>query len=210
MKHLSKYIIEFLGTFFLVLTIALSGNAFAIGAVLMTMIYMGGYISGAHYNPAVTLAVYIRGKIRLNDVVLYWIAQCLGGLVAALVYASVRGIFFVPAPGAGESAINIFILELLYTFALASVVLHVATSEKTKDNQYYGLAIGFTVMAGAFAAGPLSGGVFNPAVALGPTVVDYQNLTAHLPNLYLYLSAPLLGGLLAGVVYRMVQPASKS
>lgn len=198
---MKKYLIEFIGTFFLVLTIALTGNPIAIGAILIAMIYMGGYISGAHYNPAVTLAILIRGKITQNEAVKYMAFQVAGGLSAAAVFLLVKGSTFNPAPDPQYSMLYILLLETLFTFALASVVLHTATSEKTVGNQYYGLAIGLIVMAGAFAAGPISGGVFNPAVALGPYLVDFNNLSNNLGNLVIYLIGTFTGGALAGFLY---------
>lgn len=196
-----KYLIEFLGTFFLVLTIALSANPLAIGVVLVAMVYMGGYISGAHYNPAVTLAVYLRGKIELVPALLYMLFQILGGFVAALVVGYVSGKMFTPAPGPEVTGQAVFLIEALYTFALATVVLHVATSVGTEDNEYYGLAIGFTVMAAAFAGGPVSGGVYNPAVAIGPILLDTANIGANTSHLLLYILGPLTGGALAGLTY---------
>ncbi len=201
---MKKYIVEFIGTFFLVLTIALTGNPIAIGAILIAMIYMGGYISGAHYNPAVTLAVLIRGKINQIEAGRYMISQVIGGGFAAFVFLLVKGSTFTPTTGLQYSMLYILLLEVLFTFALASVVLHVATSEKTAGNQYYGLAIGLTVMAGAFAAGPISGGVFNPAVALGPYLFKISALGNNLNNLILYLVGPLTGGALAGLVYNWI------
>lgn len=205
-----NYIIEFIGTFFLVLTIALTGNPIAIGAVLIAMVYMGGYISGAHYNPAVTLAVFLRGLIGPVPALLYMFFQILGALAAAAVYSMVKGTVFVPAVAAGVSVTNATLLEALYTFALASVVLHVATATKTKDNNYYGLAIGLTVMAAAFAAGPLSGGAFNPAVGVGPILFDYTKLSAHTTDLAIYIGGPLLGGALAGLIFKLVGEENKS
>lgn len=198
---MSKYLVEFIGAFFLVLTIALSANPLAIGVVLVAMVYMGGYISGAHYNPAVTLAVYLRGKIELLPAATYIIFQILGGFIAAVVARYVTGTFFVPAPGPEVTGQAVFLVELLYTFALATVVLHVATSVGTEDNEYYGLAIGFTVMAAAFAGGPISGGVYNPAVAIGPILYDTANTGVNASHLLMYILGPLAGGALAGLVY---------
>lgn len=199
---MSKYLIEFVGTFFLVLVIALSGDPLAIGAILAAMVYMGGHISGGHYNPAVTVAVLLRGKISARNAAGYLLAQVVGGIAAALVHRLVRGSVFVPSPGvvAGGGVLAPLLIEALLTFALAFVVLQVAASEKTEGNQYYGLAIGFTLMAAAFAGGPISGGVYNPALALGTILVDLRNLVSNLPHLFIYLIGPLVGGFLAGTV----------
>lgn len=205
------YLIEFIGTFFLVLTIALTADPIAIGAILIAMIYMGGYISGAHFNPAVTLAVFIRGKIDMQTAIRYMIVQIVAGLVAALVYEIIKGSLFVPAPAAGVKLYSAYVIEFLFTFALGSVVLNVATSDRVKGNYYYGIAIGLTIMAAAFAGGSVSGGVYNPAVAIGPLLADANNTVKHLPHLVLYIVAPMLGGTAAGYFYKMIHPeASKS
>lgn len=200
---MKQYLIEFIGAFFLVLTIALTGNPLAIGAVLIALVYMGGYISGAHYNPAVTLAALFAKKIAQREALNYMAAQVLGGLAAAVIFTLVNGGKFVPSIGKDVVWSSALLLEILYTFLLASVVLNAAATEKTKGNSYFGLAIGLTVMAGAFAAGPISGGVFNPAVALGPMLFDANNLNANMNNLLLYLIGPFIGGALASFVYKL-------
>lgn len=205
MRNYNKYIIEFIGTFFLVLTIALTGNPIAIGAVLVAMVYMGGYISGALYNPALTLALFIRRKMEVREALIYALTQIIAGAVAALVYHEIAGKTFIPKLGENVPFHAALLLEVLFTFALATVVLHVATSKKTAANQYFGLAIGLTVMAGAFASGPLSGGVLNPAVAVGPILLDYQNWNQNFLTLLIYISGPLMGGLLAGILYNYLE-----
>lgn len=199
---MKKYLIEFIGTFFLVLTIALTGNPIAIGVILTAMIYMGGYISGAHYNPAVTTAVWVRGKIDSMTALRYMGIQVVAGLVAALVFYLIKGTMFIPAPSIAGYSIPLAV-EIIYTFALASVVLHVATSKRTDGNQYFGLAIGLTVMAAAFAGGPISGGAYNPAVAIGPYILE--GMTATSSNVLIYILGPLAGGALAGYVYRYIE-----
>jgi aquaporin Z len=199
---MKKYAIEFIGTFFLVLVIALTGNPLAIGAILIAMVYMGGYISGAHYNPAVTLAVFLRGKITLREAGMYVTAQLTAGLVAAITYFALKGAMFTPKPSTEDYMVFVF-SEILFTFALATVVLHVATADKIKGNSYFGLAIGLTVMTGAFAMGPISGAVFNPAVAVGPILFDLTNIGINGGNLITYIIAPLIGGAFAATVYNM-------
>jgi aquaporin Z len=206
-NRMRKVLTEFIGTFFLVLTIGLtvlSGTPFAplaIGTALMVMVYMGGHVSGAHYNPAVTLAVALRGKLAAKEVVPYMLAQFAGALAAALVTRSITGQTFAPAPAASASPLAALLVELLFTFALALVVLNVATSSKTQGNSYYGLAIGFTVLAGAFAGGPISGGAFNPAVGVGPIVVNALLGDGTFAHLWLYLVGPAVGGVLAALVF---------
>lgn len=204
-----NYLTEFIGTFFLVLTIGLVVHdgtplaAIAIGAALMVMVYMGGHVSGAHYNPAVTLAVTLRGKLDAKQVLPYMISQVAGAVVAAWVSWLVTGATFAPAPASTSSAMGALLVEALFTFALALVVLNVATSTKTAGNSYYGLAIGFTVTVGALAGGPISGGAFNPAVGIGPTIVQAMSGGGSFQHLWLYIVGPFLGGLLAAGVFRV-------
>jgi aquaporin Z len=178
---MKKSLVEFIGTFFLVFTI---GNVvlppgagalapLAIGAALMVMVFAGGHVSGAHYNPAVTLAVWIRGRCPTADVVPYMISQILAAVVAAMLLR-----YLHPHGATGPFAIGVkaaFLAEFLFTFALAWVVLNVATAKGTAGNSFYGLAIGLTVMTGAFAVGGISGGVFNPAVAVGVILMGLQS-----------------------------------
>jgi aquaporin Z len=203
-----KLVVEFIGTFFLVFTICdavkyADGVApLAIGAVLMVMVYAGGHISGAHYNPAVSTAVMLRGKLASSEWGPYVAAQLLGALVGAAVARVVAGGGHTgPLPGVGRE----LIAEFLFTFALAYVVLNVATARGTDGNSFYGLAIGFTVAAGAFAVGAVSGGAFNPAVAFG-AMVDGILPWSHI---WIYLLANLLGGAVAAYVFLYVEAAEK-
>jgi aquaporin Z len=208
-----KYAVELIGTFFLVFTVGasvFSGSAYAplaIGASLMVMVYAGGHISGGHYNPAVTMAALVRRRIGIADAVAYWIAQAIGGLIAAAVVRSV----VTPATPvkalalSGHTLTAAIVVELLFTFALAYVVLNVATSKDHPDNSFYGLAIGFTVMTGAFAVGGISGGAFNPAVALGGTVMGLFGWSTFV----IYLVVELVAGAAAGFVFRALNPADK-
>jgi aquaporin Z len=203
-----SYLTEFIGTFFLVLTIGLvvlDGTAMApiaIGSVLMVMVYAGGHISGAHYNPAVTLAVALRGAMEWRDVVPYMASQIVGALAAAGCVVAILGDTFAPAPAAGAGFAGVVLVELLFTFALCLVVLNTATAPETDGNSYFGLAIGFTVTVGAFAGGGISGGAFNPAVGIGPIVMDALVSGGSMAALWLYLIAPFAGGALAAVVYK--------
>lgn len=207
-----SYAQEFIGTFFLVLTIGCTGIAagpgviapLAIGSILMVMIYAGGHISGAHYNPAVTLGVFIRGRCALADVVPYMAAQVFGAIVAAAVVMFFKTGAAV-APFAARSIPAALAAEFIFTFALVYVVINVATAKATNGNSYFGLAIGFTVLAGAFAVGDISGGAFNPAVAIGAIVMG-----AFSPStLWIYLIADLLGGAAAGLVFKSLNPSDR-
>jgi aquaporin Z len=207
-----KYTVELIGTFFLVFTVAtsvLSGSALAplaIGAALMVMIYAGGHISGGHYNPAVTVAALVRGRIALPDTIGYWVAQLVGGLLAA---ATARWVVH-PAQVttltlSGHLLIAAFVVELLFTFALCYVMLNVATSKSHPNNSFYGLAIGFTVLTGAIAVGAISGGAFNPAVTLGGAAIG---LFAP-PTLWAYLIAQVVAGAAAGLAFLALNPDDK-
>ena len=201
------YITEFIGTYFLVLTIGLTvlgGTPFAplaIGGSLMVMVFMGGHVSGAHYNPAVSIALAMRKKLPWAEVPPYLAAQLLGATVAALTVRAILGQTFTLAPAEGVGAAPAILVEALYTFALALVVLNVATIQKTKGNSFYGLAIGFTIVVAAFAGGPLTGGAFNPAVGFGPILVHRLFADGTLGDLWLYWVGPLLGAAAAAGVF---------
>ena len=215
---------EAIGTFFLVLTIGMavinpaeymqdmtpdsglgSFAPIAIGAALAVMIFAGGHISGAHFNPAVTLGVLLRGKTDVATAVGYWVAQIIGAVLAWLAVTALK-----PAmpPSPRLATLNIgpaLLAEFLFTFALVYVVLNVATASETEGNSYFGFAIGFTVMAGAFAVGGVSGGAFNPAVAVGASLMNIYAWA----NFWIYLVAELLAGAAAAAVFRYLhQPAA--
>ena len=205
-----KYATEFIGTFFLVFTICttvlsgLSVAPLAIGLVLAAMVFAGGHISGAHYNPAVTVAVWIRGRLPNREVLPYMAAQVAGAAAAAGIARLV--VDRQPAAAfqvSGRHLVAALVAELVVTFALAYVVLNVATSKDHPNNSFYGLAIGFTVLAGAFAVGGVSGGVFNPAVALGVSTAGLVSWSM----IWVYLVANLAGGALAAVAFRALNPA---
>ena len=208
---MAKYLTEFIGTFFFVATIGFTVIApgagdmapLAIGAALMVMIFAGGHVSGGHYNPAVTLAVYLRGRCSAADVVPYWIAQIAGAAAAAMIVLFMKG---NPAVTALQPDVTrALIAEFLYTFALCYVVLNVATAKGTSGNPTYGLAIGFTVLAGAYAVGGVSGGAFNPAVAVGITMMGLASLA----NIWIFLVANFAGGALAAVIFRVMHPQDR-
>jgi aquaporin Z len=204
---MKKYLVEFIGTFFLVFTVGCTVIApgagplapIAIGASLMVMVFAGGHVSGGHYNPAVTLAVWIRGRCDTRDVVPYWFAQIAAALAAAWLVGRLK------MPGAAQPLMlagwkPAFVAEFLFTFALCWVVLNVATSKGTMGNHFYGVAIGMTVMVGAFAVGNVSGGAFNPAVATGITRMGLSLWS----NYWVLLSGEVAGAIAAATVYKVV------
>ncbi len=205
--RMNKLITELIGTFFLVLTIGLvvaTGSPLAplaIGSVLMVMVYMGGHISGAHYNPAVTLGVWMRGSIETGDVAKYMGVQLLGALLGAAISSYLTGETLTVAHSG--NMIPALVAEFLFTFALVLVVLNVATSDATSGNSYFGLAIGFTVMVGAFAVGGISGGAFNPAVGIGAIIVDIAMGNGSFGDGWIYLVGPFGGGAAAAMVYKI-------
>jgi len=173
----------------------------------MVVVYMGGHISGAHYNPAVTLAVYLRGKLPAGDVLPYMLAQVAGAAAGAYVSYMLLDRTFAPEPGPLATTATAIMVEALYTFLLALVVLNVATSPATEGNSYYGLAIGTTIEIAGYAGGPISGGAFNPAVATGSILVNVVSGDGTFGNLWIYLVGPFLGGALASAVYKFQHPA---
>jgi aquaporin Z len=208
---MKKYLVEFIGTFFLVLTIGMVVIAsdvghfapIAIGATLMVMVYAGGHVSGAHYNPAVTIAVWLRGRCPAVDVPGYIGAQILAAVAAAKLvlmfkgYPQVEPVSINPYPG--------LLTEFIGTFALAYVVLNVATAKGTANNSFYGLAIGFTVTGIAFALGGYSIGAFNPAVAIGGCVVGLVTAS----KLWIYFVGTFAAGAVAALVFRFINPDDK-
>jgi aquaporin Z len=208
---MKKYLTEFIGTFFLVFTVGMCvikpdvGNfaPIAIGSALMIMVYAGGHVSGGHYNPAVTVAVWLRGKCPAADVPGYLVAQIVGAGCAAAAALYLKG-----NPGVTPlemQTLPALVAEFLGAFALCYVVLNVATSKETAGNSNYGLAIGFTVMTMAFAVGGISGGAFNPAVAVGIVVMHLTKGA----NLWIYLVANFAAAVLAASTFRCLNPEDK-
>ena len=215
---MNKLITEFLGTLILVFVIGNTGlgneplAAIAIGSALMVAVYMGGPISGGHYNPAVSVAVWRRGKLGTAQLLPYIAAQIAGAIVAALLVRSIHAgaaavidaaaVAKSTGTSAGPAAYAIFLAEFVWTFVLATTVLNVATTKKAANNSYFGLAIGFTVFAGAVAVGRISGGVFNPAVHVGLIVLGAKFFS----TIFLFWIAQFLGGFVAAFVFRRMNP----
>jgi len=205
---LGKYITEFIGTFFLVFTITLcvvteqQMAPLAIGGTLAVMVFMGGHISGGHYNPAVSAAAFLRGALPGKEILPYVTFQTLGACVAAIIGNYITGGSVALAPNPEFPLMSSILVEFFFTFALALTVLNVATAKGTENNSFYGLAIGFMVMCGAFAGGGISGGAFNPAVGIG------LSLGAFLENtggnwILLYIIVPVLGGACAAYAFKL-------
>jgi aquaporin Z len=208
---MAQLIVEFIGTFVLIFTVGMTvvdpgaGNLapLAIGSALMVAVYAGGHISGAHYNPAVSLAVALRGRLSLARMAGYWLVQMLGALMA------VAAVLFLKGGGAATAAdldpLKALVAEFIFTFVLCYVVLNVATDDETSGNSFYGLAIGFTVVAGAFAVGAISGGAFNPAVAVGIVGLGLVSVGA----IWIYFVASVLAAGAAAGVYALLHPVTE-
>ncbi len=205
---MKNYLTEALGTFFLVLVIWLTvstGSEFAplaIGSILMVMVYAGGYISGWHYNPAVTLWATIAGKLPSKEAIPYMISQIIWAFLAAIVNYVLVGEVLIVAPASWS--LQAIIAELIFTFALVYVVLNTAASEATEGNSNYGLAIWFTVMTAAYAVGGISGWAFNPAVAVGPQLFDLIKWGMSIWTVWIYLVACFWGAILAALRYNFI------
>ena len=205
---MNKYIIEFLGTFFLVLIIGLSQNPVAIGLGLAVLVYMGAHISGAHYNPVVSLAMLINNQIELKEFSFYLASQLLGSVVATY-FIMLLGNDFNVVSNTNDIS-SFFVAEILFTFLLVFVILNVALNKKLEGNQFYGLAIGLTVTAGAFTVGDISGAVFNPAVSFGPSLfsfIDPQVVGCNISSsdfFIYYLISGIIGSVIASYLYKKV------
>jgi aquaporin Z len=202
---LRRCIVEFIGTFFLMFVIGcvssqahVSLGPLAIGATLMVMIFAGGHVSGAHYNPAVTLGVWIRGMCNGVEAAFYVVAQVIGAVAAAIVVPILFG--HTVTAGATGSTVQVILAEFLGTFALVYTVLNVATAPATAGNSFYGLAIGFTVFVQAVAVGSVSGGAFNPAVAVGASLLGALKTQ----SLLIYWLSELLAAAAAAGIFRLV------
>ena len=203
---LRKCIVEFIGTFFLVFVIGCVSSQdhvllgpLAIGAGLMVMIFAGGHISGGHYNPAVTLGVWIRGACNRVQAGSYIVAQVIGATAASITVPALFG-HTIAAAVVGSPA-QVMLAEFLGTFALVYTVLNVATAPATSGNSFYGLAIGFTVFVQAVAVGAISGGAFNPAVAIGAALMG----AVKGGSLWIYWLSELIAAGAAAGTFRFLQ-----
>jgi aquaporin Z len=215
-----KYLYEFIGTFFLVFTIgmvviqpgaaAIGFAPLAIGTVLAVMIFAGGHVSGGHYNPAVSLAVFLRGgKFTVTEMLIYWVVQIIGGLVAAFLVVYMKGAvatadapLVIPTVNASAVLIPALLAEFIFTFALTFTVVNVATAKGTEGNSFYGWAIGMAVLTGAYAVGSITGGAFNPAVAIAITQMGITSWS----NIWIYLVPQLAAAVVAAFVFKAAHP----
>jgi aquaporin Z len=210
LEHNRKLVVEFIGMFIFMFTVGMATEKtgagtlapIAIGFVLMVMVFAGGHISGGHYNPAVTVGVLIRGKTTANECVAYVVTQLAAAVLAGLLVRAVGG--HEPHAAVASSG-KMLAVEFVFTFALVYTVLNVATARGTEGNSFYGLAIGGIVVVGAFAVGGISGGAFNPAIALGACVTGLFKWSHY----WIYLVADLAGAAAAAAAFIFVQPEEK-
>lgn len=203
-----KLLTEFVGTFVFLTVIALSGKAgpfapLAIGLALTAMVYMGGHVSGAHYNPAVSFGLFMRRIITAATMVQYWITQLVAGVLAFAFAFAVSGDHAAIHPGVGVNAFSALVAEAVFAAALVLVVLNVAATKETAGNSYFGIAIGFTVGAGAFAVGPVSGAAFNPAVGVAATFSGAVFGHDTWADVWIYVVGPLAGAAIGALVHRL-------
>ena len=204
----AKLLTELVGSFVFMTVIALAGGIgqlapLAIGLALCAMVYMGGHVSGAHYNPAVSFAMLLRRVIDARTMASYWGAQVLAAVVAFTVGYMLTGRAAGVHPGAGVSWLSALAAELIFSAALVTVILNVAATRATAGNSFYGIAIGFTVAAGAFAVGPISGAAFNPAVGIGATVAGALFGHGSWSDLWLYVVGPFTGAAIAAGIHAL-------
>lgn len=200
---MKKLIMEFLGTFFLVLAVAMNAGPIAVATMLMAWIYIGAYVSGAHYNPLVTVAIAVRERFGWQTVPWYIAAQVLGGFVAYALALYLKGSIAIPAPAVGISLLQAFIVEVLLSFTFALVVLVVTTTDLLRPSHLFGIIIGFTIPALARVGSPVSGGLFNPAISLGASLVGLLHGTPIIwENLGMYIGGAFLGAVLAAHAFK--------
>lgn len=183
---------ECIGTLFLAIMISFTGNPIAIGLILASMIYIGGHISGGHFNPGLSLAAYIRGTLTREDFFIYSAAQTLGALIALILHKIISGNIFTPDALPDIPLWISLLMEGMLAFVLCAVFLTVTSVNKFKGNNFYGFAIGLALMSIVIV-----GGIFNPAVALGSFLLNLFAGSLSFPVIefiIIYIAGPLLGG----------------
>jgi len=199
---MKKYIMEFVGALFLVLTYSMIGNPLAIGVMLAVLVYIGSHVSGSHYNPAVSLAMWLRGKLKIGEMLLYMLFQILGGFLAGVMYYMLSGKSYYPVPAPGINDWKIFSVELLFTAFFVFVFLTVFAAKKFKANGMHGLVVGFALLPIVFL-----GGTYNPAVSVGPALFDLAMGGTAIMGIAAYFFGPLVGGAFAYLFYRYIYSA---
>mmetsp|Transcript_61661 Transcript_61661/g.133549 ORF Transcript_61661/g.133549 Transcript_61661/m.133549 type:complete len:240 (-) Transcript_61661:70-789(-) len=209
------FVSEFIGTFFLVLTVGLNAiqgtplAAVSFGAILMAMIFSTGAVSGGHFNPAVTIGVFLSGfgrqELRKVDVCGYILTQCCAGILGGITSASIAAGTFALRPAVGYGYLDALVVEVFFTAALVFVMLSVQTTRMESGNEFFGLAVGFTVMASSFAVGGVSGCSLNPALAIGVSASNWLHAGGGYPLFSIYFCGPVLGACIAAGLFRIVR-----
>lgn len=201
---MKRHVIEFLGTFFVALAVSLTENPTAIGLVYLALLYIGWRVSGAHYNPGVTLALWLRGEFATHRIWGYWIAQVLGAFFALVFEFKLSGSLFTPDISPDDHVFFICALEFLFTFALCYVYLAARTVKALRDSQLYGVILGFTLVGLASM-----GGLFNAAIGLASLVlyaIYGVEMYVHVfNNILVYAVCPLLGAVAAGLAFNYLE-----
>jgi aquaporin Z len=203
---MKKYSIEFLGTFFLLLISALADNPIAIGVGLAVLCYIGGHISGAHYNPAVSIAMVIRGEINKVECGKFILSQVLGAVFASFVYFLITNNVFEIQPSSETTLSQFLIAEFIFTFLLVITILFVGTHPKLKGNQFYGAVIGLSVMTSQYSIGEISSSVLNPAISIGPALFNLVNGEGSNMSLAFspyYISITIISGVFAAYMFKL-------
>ena len=196
-----SYVMEAVGAFFLVLVFGFTGDALAIGLTLMALVYIGSRISGAHYNPAVSFAFFLRRKLSGADFAGYLIAQLTGGFLAAIaIFFLSRSVFYVEPPSTTNLYQQAF-SEVFFTFIFVLVMLTLSLLRSFRKNNLSGLVIGLTFGGMLMVATPVSGGVLNPVISLGTALFDLMQGGNSITHSMLYTIAPLTGGALAAFAF---------
>jgi aquaporin Z len=202
----ARLVTELVGTFIFLSVIALSGAAgslapLAIGAALTAMVYMGGHVSGAHYNPAVSFGIFLRRKMTAVEMIAYWAAQLVGAVLAFVFGYLVSGHSSGIHPGPKVDIYQALAVEILFTTALVLVILNVAFTRALQGNSFYGIAIGFTIAAAIFVGGPISGGAYNPAVGIGATLGSALFAGGGWSDVWLYIVGPFVGAAIGSAIH---------
>ncbi len=200
---MKRYIIEGMGTFFLTLAVCLSGQPLGVGLMLMAMIYMGGHISGGHFNPAVSLAMFLQGELSTHLMAAYILVQSAGSFLAATLYHLLSEATFFPAPAQQVLAWEAITIEALLTFVFCGVIIAVTQKKAARDEfSHAGLIIGLVLTALIFTGGDISGCVLNPAIGIGTILFDVMKGGDSLHYLTIYLTGPFLGSIAASFFYQ--------
>jgi len=204
---LPKIITEFVGTFFLVFSIAICQSpyiALGVGFSLIATLFMGGHLSGAHYNPCVSVAVWLRQLMTPKELLIYIVTQLIAGIIAGATAYGIQGTHAAMKPGPTYSDGSAFAVELIWTFLLISTALNVATTKSQEDNSYFGLAVAAVIVGGIICVGDVSGACFNPAIGTGLAITDGAVGGDSLQYLWIYWIAPMCGSVLAALVFRVM------